>query len=470
LTNAGSNDGFIVKYNSDGTPLWARRLGGTGYELTNSVSTDSTGNIVVAVQYNSNPVTIFAADGSTAFTTFTNSGSYDALVVKYDSAGTPQWARRLGGTGDERLNSISTDSTGNILVAGIYNSNPATIFAADGSTAFTTLANAGGNDGFVVKYDSAGTPQWARRLGGTGYEVTNSVSTDSTGNILVAGIYASNPLTIFAADGSTAFTTLANAGGNDGFVVKYDSAGTPQWARRIGGTLNDVGNSVSTDSTGNIIVAGQYESNPVTIFAADGTTFTALSNSGSSDGFVVKYNPEGTPQWARRVGGTGGDRFQSVTTDSSGNIVVTGQYSFSPVTIFAADGTTFTTLSNSGNGDGFVVKYNPEGTPQWGRRLGGTDFDGGNSVSTDSTGNIIVAGFYASNPLTIFAADGSTFTTLTNSGGNDGFVVKYDSAGTPLWARRLGGTTSDSATTVVSDSNGNIVVVGTYNSNPLTIT
>jgi hypothetical protein len=469
LANAGTIDAFVVKYDSSGTPLWARRLGGTVNDSASSVSTDSSGNIVVTGRYASNPLTLFAADGTTEFTTLTNSGSEDAFVVKYDSSGTPLWARRLSGVGFELVNSVSTDSSGNIVVGGQYASNPLTIFAANGTTEFTTLTNSGSNDAFVVKYDSSGTPLWARRLGGTGNDSANSVSTDSSGNIVVAGGYSSNPLTIFAANGTTEFTTLTNSGA---FVVKYDSSGTPLWARRLGGTASDSANSVSTDSSGNIVVVGYYASNPLNIFAANGTMAFTLAFDGGFDVFVVKYDSTGTPLWARRMAGTGNDFVNSVSIDSSGNIVVGGQYASNPLTIFAANGTTeFTTLTNSGSSDAFVVKYDSAGTPLWARRLVGTGGDGANSVNTDSSGNIVVAGYYASNPLTIYNADGATeFTTLTNSGGNDSFVVKYDSAGTPLWARRLGGTVNDSVNEISTDSSGNIVVAGGYSSNPLTIT
>jgi plastocyanin len=469
LTNDGSNDTFVVKYDAGGTPQWARRIGGTAFDGAYSVTTDSSGNIVVSGFYSSNPTNIYAANGTTVSFTLSNSGSFDAFVVKYDSSGTPLWARRLGGTSDDRAYSVSTDSSGNIIVTGFYASTPLNIFAANGTTVSFTLANSGSNDTFVVKYDSSGTPQWARRVGGTLDDQARSVSTDSSGNIIVTGIYTSNPTNIYAANGSTVSFTLSNSGSYDAFVVKYDSSGTPLWARRLGGTASDEARSVSTDSSGNIIVTGYFLSNPLNIFAADGTTVSfALTHQGGNDTFIVKYDSSGTPLWARRIGGTGGDLVNSVSTDSSGNIVVTGRYTSNSL-IYAADGTTVSfTLANAGSEDTFVVKYDSSGTPLWARRLGGTLADVANSVRTDSSGNIVVGGQYTSNPLNIYATDGTTVSfALTNTGGNDVFVVKYDSSGTPLWARRMIGTGADQANSLTIDSSGNIVVAGQYASNPL---
>jgi hypothetical protein len=467
------SDAYVVKYDSSGTPLWARRLAGTLSDSAQSVNTDLSGNIVVAGNYSSNPLNIYAANGTTISLTLANAGNTDTFVVKYDPSGTPLWARRIGGTGSDQCRSASTDSNGNVIVLGIFGPELLNIFAADGTTVSLGLASSGSVDSFVVKYDSSGTPLWARKIGGTVAEFAAEVTTDSSGNVIVVGIYTSSPLNIFAANGSTvsfALTNTSGAGaGNDVFVVKYDSSGTPVWARKIGGTDNDSVRSVTTDSSGNIVVVGSYPSNPLNIFAADGSTVSfALGNSGSFDAFVVKYDSSGTPLWARRLGGTDVDSSSSVDTDSSGNIIVTGTYQTS-LNIFDANGSTWSfTLSNSGGNDAYIVKYNSSGTPLWARRMGGTGNEGAQRMSTDSSGSIIFTGNYTSNPLNIFAADGSTVSfTLSNSGSNDNFVVKYDPNGTPLWARRIYGTGNDQANSSHTDSSGNIVVAGQYPSGPL---
>ena len=462
LTNSISgNDAFVVKYDSNGTPLWARRLGGTGSQFVSSVSTDSSGNVIVTGTYtSSDPLDIFAADGSTVSFRLT-SAQDECFVVKYDPSGTPLWARRIGGTGTDRAISVSTDSSGNIVVGGNHASNPLNIYTANGTTVSFTLTGGGGC--FVVKYDPSGTPLWARRMGTT-TDQANSVSTDSSGNIVITGEYRSNPFNIFAANGTTVSLTLSISGINsDVFVVKYDPSGTPQWARRIGGTGSDIAYSVSTDLSGNVIVTGQYGSTPLNIYAANGTTVSStLANSGIIDVFVVKYSSNGSLFWASSIGGTAVDQPGSVTTDSSENVIVVGQYQSTSII------TGPVSFTNSGSIDAFVVKYNSGGSVIWGRRMGGTSGDIAYSVSTDSSGNVIVTGSYGSNPLNIFAANGSTVSfTLTPIGGSDCFVVKYNSSGTPLWARRIGGGNTDQANSVSIDSSQNIIVAGQYLSGSL---
>ena len=104
----------------------------------------------------------------------------------------------------------------------------------------------------------------------------------------------------------------------------------------------DTGHGVTTDSSGNIFVTGQ------TWGGLDGNT-----NSGGTDMFLVKYNSTGTKQWTKQLGTSISEWGQDVTSDSSGNIYVTGS------TEGGLDGNI-----NSGSYDIFLVKYNSSGTKQ----------------------------------------------------------------------------------------------------------
>ena len=115
-----------------------------------------------------------------------------------------------------------------------------------------------------------------------------------------------------------------------------------------------------------------------------------------------------TSTWSKQLGTSSCDEGRGVTTDSSGNIYVTGW------TNGGLDGNT-----NSGETDIFLVKYNSSGTKQWTKQLGTSDWDLGNGVTTDSSDNIYVTGD------TTGGLDGNT-----SSGGSDIIIVKYDSSGT----------------------------------------
>jgi hypothetical protein len=115
---AGSNDAFVVKYASDGTPTWVRRIGGAGDDRGLGVSAMSSGEVYVT---GTSGATVFAADGSTTAFSLANAGSSDAFVVKYASDGTPIWVRRIAGIGNDQGLGVSAMSTGEVYVSGIAN-------------------------------------------------------------------------------------------------------------------------------------------------------------------------------------------------------------------------------------------------------------------------------------------------------------------------------------------------------------
>ena len=218
-----------------------------------------------------------------------------------------------------------------------------------------------------------------------------------------------------------------NSGSMDIFLVKYNSSGTKQWTKQHGTSSTDSGEGVATDTAGNIYVMGRTEGD------LDGNT-----NSGSMDIFLLKYNSSGIKQWTKLLGTSYEDRGEGVTTDSSGNIYVTG------TTSGDLDGNT-----NSGSSDIFLVKYNSSGTKQWTKLLGTSSTEGSWTAPTESSGNIYITG-YTSGDL-----DGNT-----NSGSSDIFLVKYNSSGTKQWTKQLGTSSSERGNGVTTDTAGNIYVIG----------
>ena len=267
---------------------------------------------------------------------------------------------------------ISTDSSGNVYVTGY------TYGWLDGQR------NAGGADLFVVKYNSSGVKQWTRQLGTTSGDWARGIRTDSSGNVYVTGH------TSGSFDGNT------NAGVADLFLVKYDSAGDRKWTKQLGTYEMDEAFDISTDSSGNVYVTGH------TSGSFDGNT-----NAGVADLFLVKYDSAGDRKWTKQLGTYEMDEAFDISTDSSGNVYVTGYTSGS------FDGNT-----NAGGADLFLVKYDSAGDRKWTKQLGTPSTDKPQSIATDSDGNVYVTGY------THGGLDGNT-----NAGSVDLFVVKYDSNG-----------------------------------------
>ncbi len=397
LTNKGSRDIFVVKYDPSGNVLWAKSAGEAGNDWGKAISTDASGNIVVTGEFRSPTLTF----GATTLTKSGGSDTSDIFVVKYDPSGNVLWAKSASGTGEDKSYAIPTDASGNIVVQGTFES-PTITFGS------TTLTNSGLSDIVVVKYDPSGNVLWAKAAGGTGVDWARATSTDASGNIVVTGAFRSPTITFGT-------TTLTNKGGDNFFVVKYDPSGNVLWAKA--GDYGVISEGISTDAIGNIVVTGFFGSPTITF----GSTTLTKSGTYGNDFFVVKYDPSGNVLWAKGGTGSRNDYGADISTDASGNIVVTGGF-YSPTITFGS--TTLTNKGGSDTSDIFLVKYDPIGNVLWAKSAGGTKNDLGWGISTDASDNIVLAGLFLSPTITFGT------TTLTCSGGlsfGDMFVAKLTS-------------------------------------------
>jgi hypothetical protein len=487
--NAGSNDAYIVKYTSLGSVQWVTRVAGAGNDQSRGICSTNDGGICITGLFTSATLTAFHASGSAFGTTLAVASSSDVFIVKYNSSGTVQWIVRIGGSGNNDTGTcICSRSDGGLSVSGYYNTNPMTLFNADTSAFGTILNNSGGSDTYVITYTSAGVVQWVARVSGVSTEEAYGICSTTDGGICITGYCASasNPLTAFHANSPNASgfaTTLSNAGSNDVFIVKYDSAGTVQWITRVAGAGDDQGIAICSTPDGGICVLSRFASATLTAYNSNNTSFaTTLTNQGvsGSDYFIAKYNSFGFCIWIAEIGGSGDDTgMGGIAVTSDGHIVATGNYKSSPVTVYNANATAFlTTLPLTGTQAGFVVKYSaveinsnvapPTGNVQWVARMGSSSVDAGRGICATTDGGICVTGVYNAS-MTVYNANGTAFaTTLANASAFDVFIVKYTSAGTVQWVAKVNGSGSDEGNGICATTDGGICATGQSNSTPLT--
>ena len=324
----GGTDIYTVKYSPAGNELWARTGGGTGFDESTTICTDAAGNIYVAGEFYSPSMTFGA---QTVTNSDRSTGLFDMFIVKYDTDGNVIWARSAGGTDNDAIIGITTDVTGNIIVTGSSGS-PICNFGA------VTLINPGiigYDDVFTVKYDSSGNALWGQSVAGNNFEEGAGVASDAAGNIYVTGNFSS----IFIVFGNdTLYNARTMGGPTDVFLVKYDPAGNELWAKRAGSRFIDGAYDVVTDSNGDAIITGFFSDTTITFGN------TSLTNLGTADIFVAKYNPSGDAIAAYGAGGSDREFGMSLSIDNAGELYIAGEFYSST---FAAGSAT---LFNSGNG------------------------------------------------------------------------------------------------------------------------
>ncbi|GBD99378.1 tyramine oxidase [bacterium BMS3Abin07] len=345
-------DGTLdTSFDTDGIVVHDNAAGGSSDDYGYSITTDSSGKILVTG------------------CSLNSSGNYDMVIWRYNPDGTLDTSfdvdgivvhdNAAGGSSDDCGYSITTDSNGRILVAGYsYNSSDTDMviwrYLPDG-----TLDTTFGTNGVVV-HDSA--------AGGNSWDEGHSITTDSGSKILVTG---------FSYNGSNYDMVIWRYNSDGTLDTSFDTDGIVVHDNAAGGSGDDFGNSIITDADGKILVAG------------------SSYNGSNSDMAIWRYNTDGTLDTTfgtggivihdNAAGGSGGDYGRSITNDSNGKIVVTG---------------------NSGNGsyndDMVIWRYNPDGTldPSFDTdgivvhngAAGGNSQDCGYSITTDSIGKILVAG------------------------------------------------------------------------------
>lgn len=247
------------------------------------------------------------------------------------------------------------------------------------------------------------------------------------------------------------------AGAYDVFVMKLNSSGNLVWVRSFGSTNADFGEALAVDGAGNVYVTGTFAW--TVDFDPDPLTTFNLVSAGLDDVFLVKLNPSGNLVWAKRFGGTGYDEGRSVVVPASGDVYITGQ--FYGMVDFDPDPASTYNLVPAGDGGGvFVVRLSSSGGLVWAKGIGGLILS--ESVAVDASGNVHVAGLFQG---TIdFDPDlATTYNLVAETGGHDVFVVKLNSSGGFVWARRFGGPSgSDTGESVALDDAGNVHITGVF--------
>ncbi|MCP4134620.1 MAG: hypothetical protein GY754_26840 [bacterium] len=436
---------------------------------------DSSDNIISAAMVQDD----FDLDGNgdtvgTAETSNLSSGVVDIILAKYSSNGTRQWVKRLEGNGMEiSALGITVDSSDNIIMTGRL-SGMADL-NGDGDVLDDNESSGLGNlDAFVCKYSTSGSLLWSKRFGGANNDEGTSVSVDSSNNIYVTGTIMDN--VDFNGDldnDETGETASGIFGAMDMYILKMNSSGLYQWSKRLGGLSNkDKTYDIHVDKNSNVYICGEL-ADDVDLsgngIAADETGETDLTGfTNASDCFISSFDSSGAYRWSKRFGNYSTQLMEyatAVTSDSSGNIYITG---FSDGGSYdlngdgdCLDGTDET--DPPGNKDSYIISFNTSGLFRWAKLPGGTVADISHDIGVDSDDNIFITGRVNSGTMDL-NCDGDYDDGIAETGagynGNDIFVAIFNSSGTSINYARYGTDLEDQGVSLAVGSD--FIVLGVY--------
>ncbi len=425
---------------------WSTYFGGSNFEEVYGIAADD--SAYINITGNTKSSSSIATTG--AYKT-TYAGDYDAYVVQFDEEGNMRWATYYGGNEEDKAFGIVADKDGNLYITGYTLSTT----AMSSTGAHQEFYGGGFADAFLAKFNKNGKRIWSTYYGGSGGDGAYGLACDKAGNVCITGSTLSlKSISTSGAHQQTLnyFTTPPTL--HDGFVAKFDSAGLRQWATYYGGTQDDEGRTVAIDDSGSVFMAGRTESTGLATFGAFQTTLNTTYS--RNDAFLVKFSSSGKRLWATYFGGNYWESAHKITTDASGNCYMTGTtYSIASIATAKAYKSIKTYYTSP---DAFLVKFSSSGKRIWATYYGGTgdEHDSGGDIVTDSLQNVYLCG---STQSTSLIATGSGWQTI-HAGVADGFIVKFDSSGSRMWATYFGYDADDGFGKITLGKKGRIYLAG----------
>lgn len=407
----------------------------------------------------------------------------DAVVLKYSvNKDSLVFATFYGGNGDEFGNSVDINSLGEIYIGGQTFSS--------GSTGIPILSNTGASnqtangmsinpsgaspgDGFIARFNPNGNGMtWSRYYGGSQDDGINSIFIDNSSNLYFTGQARSNNITMVSASQSNLSTGNASTN-TDAIVGKFNSSNALVYSTYLGGgnsaflATKDVGRDITVDGSGNAVVVGNTDASnfPVGNSTGNANTFYDASMGGARDGFIVRYSPTGTKQFASYFGGAGTNGIDEINcvnyNSTKDEIYFAGQSndttSFPYVNLSGAFN-----LKRKATNAAFIASMTGNLTKQWctsyGKAASNFSVTG---LGSDNAGIIYLTGQAKSNTLN-YPATAPLFTLYTDSirNGDDGFVTIFTPKKDLFHAYYVGGSGNDYINNASVGANNKLYVVG----------
>jgi hypothetical protein len=420
---------------------WAAGLGGTLIQQGESVTTDASGNVFTTGWFEG----VADFDPGPGVTSLTCAGVRDMFLTKFDAAGNFAWVKRIGGSSSDAGMAVTTTSVGEILVAGYFSSG--TVDMDPGAGTFN-LTSSSGSGGFVLKLSAAGNFMWAKGLTGNNTAVFNDLALTPGGDIFLTGSFYGTA--DFDPGAGTDYYT--SYGFRDFFLIKLNSSGTYQWGERFGGTNDEVGNALAVDGFGRVGITGNFKGT----CNFDPFFTTNMTTSGNQNAFVMCIFSSGALGWARQFSETANNYNDGldIACDGASNFYCTGTFA----------GTCYLpghTLVSNGGYDGFVARFDQQGSVRFFNKIGGPASDAVQGITIEN-GNFMTTTGTFSGTADFDPTSGTA--NLTASGLNDAFVWRCDTSGAYIWAGRIGGQNYDLGTAIFSDGSQNLYLTGYYQS------
>lgn len=507
--NGGGYDAFIALFSPTGWLTWASYCGGSSDDFGSDVAVSSSNvPVFTGTTYSTNFPTLRALPGNSLNQTGTGPAS-DAFIVTA-SKSVQFYGSYFGGTNDDRGLGVVMDASNTVTFTGYTSSVNYPL-----TSAWQSTYGGGGRDAFVtqiiVPNYGAVIWNWSTYFGGSGDDVAEDISVVYPGyTFAIVGSSTS------AAIGTAPACAWNTTGTYDAMVFLFDdNNGIPIGGRFFGGSGNDYGMDIARISgvVDEILIAGYTLSSNIPLrepfqstmgvheafvarldhsgcqlqwstyygtaasseyaygVCSDGQERTIVVGradyddlpirdeymgwSGTPDGFIAVFD-ETSGKLPTFIGGSKDDHAEDLAVDNSGNVYIAGWTK--SLNLPVTTGAHQMTMAGTGKNlqDAFIAKFDAMGNQIWTTYYGGDRADVATGIAVSGS-NVYVVGYTGSSGL---GTPGTWLPTQAVTGGDDGFMAKFNSSGVRQWGTYIGGLEDDYVMDVAIDNSGNVVVTG----------
>ena len=341
-----ADDGFILKFNSNGMRIWGTLFGGESRDHIKTITLDNQENLIIAGETHSNSE---ISTPNSFQTTRNNQYGPVGFFSKFSSAGNQLY----GSYFPREIYESTIDNSGNLIFAGQYE---IANYYPDISTSGAYQTQTYHQDGFIIKFDSSFNRLWSTYYGGDSIpesispnaDVITSISTDINNNIYICGYTDSQTNITTSGAFKESHTDPNSIFDVDTFLVKFNSQGVRQW-----GTF--FGSNTSEDKC----YDGMVANNGDFYFVGQTTSLNNIATPGSyqphknpyEDGFFGKFDTNGQLIWSSYFGGNFYDAIYNIDVKNN-MIYFSGNTGSSDV--ISTPGTHKTFVEG---GDAFIEKF-----------------------------------------------------------------------------------------------------------------
>ena len=171
-----ASNSILAKYSASGALKWVHPSAYRPTTSATAIATDRAGKIYITGGFRDT-----LAIGSARLV---SQGGCDGFLAQFDQLGSTQWARNLGGPGDDMGRGLALNRMGQIALTGYFH-GPATV----GSTSLPGTSGCSCSEIFATGFDNTGNALWAKALSSSDASQGNAVVIDSLGSIGLTGTY-----------------------------------------------------------------------------------------------------------------------------------------------------------------------------------------------------------------------------------------------------------------------------------------